>query len=711
MNKHIYEEKIINCSKITKEEKQDYINNLVFNSNKIMLKNKIDLNQFYEDFNSIIFNTKKLYVYLNMQDCENSNIDYMQHYYNAIKDINIIFGEKNVILQNTRFFTLNKKKIIRCFLVYCEDSNIKEIFEQDQLKVKNELCEFNLTIWNIRSLLSQIHQMNLYKMLYFDLFKDITEKKISHFIDAQKNGLQNNIGIIKNEKKNENFIQYHINQFNIIYDNTSFPDSPITFTFNIITKVFRLSDKSVILTNINLYDDNHLTQMVILENVIPIKNKYDKKSISFNVNKYQYSKFYLYCMCIDIFKKDNSIIIINGRLVDSKPICENEQFFKRNIDKKLNIGFVYEVHLENKIDEYKTDFYNMLYKELKWRYPDNIDLIDIRLDENLEINSIVEILNNSRCDCFICLTDVYNYEENKDLEINDYYKKIKNFILQQKFKNEKPLIVQGIIINSEENNEDENEEDENKNFKDKIKISFFDLCSKYIFYNNELKFNSSFEESSYALIAFDSKNKLCSFIKFSTHNKVINIEQKELCSVCSENAKELKDDIVLKDFLSKKIDNYFDFLKKVTLYDDFIIYDFKEKTFLLSSKNKLYLLSDDRFSLREEYILNYRKGRKNKGKESKFIMSPLMPLYNISRSFDSQIFIFELNNEKYYLVANDKNKCKEHPQSPLTKIYMNKSNDRLMDLYFKGINLNIIRNNLNAKITLFEKFSTIHMIN
>jgi hypothetical protein len=70
-----------------------------------------------------------------------------------------------------------------------------------------------------------------------------------------------------------------------------------------------------------------------------------------------------------------------------------------------------------------------------------------------------------------------------------------------------------------------------------------------------------------------------------------------------------------------------------------------------------------------------------------------------------------LNNEKFYFVGNDLKKTSEHPQSPLVKMYFNENNDQLLDLYFKLITCNVVRNSLNTKTTLLEKFSKIHMVN
>lgn len=56
-------------------------------------------------------------------------------------------------------------------------------------------------------------------------------------------------------------------------------------------------------------------------------------------------------------------------------------------------------------------------------------------------------------------------------------------------------------------------------------------------------------------------------------------------------------------------------------------------------------------------------------------------------------------------------KTLEHPQSPLVKMYLNENNPSLLDLYFSVITANVVRNGLNTKTTLLEKFSKLHMVN
>lgn len=151
--------------------------------------------------------------------------------------------------------------------------------------------------------------------------------------------------------------------------------------------------------------------------------------------------------------------------------------------------------------------------------------------------------------------------------------------------------------------------------------------------------------------------------------------------------------------------------KQLSSYKDFMIYDIRENNFLLCSSENTYLLSDNEFAQRKELILKHKAGRINNGKESVYIMASLMPLYNIPQASDRQIHVFDMDNESFYFVGNDLSKKSEHMQTQLVKMYFSENSNTLSDIFFKLMTCNVVRNGLNAKTTLLEKFSKIPMIN
>lgn len=85
--------------------------------------------------------------------------------------------------------------------------------------------------------------------------------------------------------------------------------------------------------------------------------------------------------------------------------------------------------------------------------------------------------------------------------------------------------------------------------------------------------------------------------------------------------------------------------------------------------------------------------------------------YNIPQSSDRQIHVFDMDNESFYFVGNDLNKTLKHMQTQLVKMYFSENSNTLSDIFFKLMTCNVVRNGLNAKTTLLEKFSKIPMIN
>lgn len=736
MIEHTYIQKIKNGKAVNKDEKIDYINTLTFDSNKIILKNNdFNMSQLIQEFDDIILDTKNLYVYLDLQDLKHgedlSDNDYKELYNNSVKNIDNIFGNERIILHSSRLVKIkNKTNVSKAFLIYSE--NLNNSYHKNQKDIMNKIAIMNnLPKWDFRELIAAIHQMQLYKTLYKDLFINISDNRISNFVENTKKDKVYGVGIIKkttNDKKS-NGKKYTINSFKIESEFKNYKEK-ITFKFNIVTKVFVTKETSTSLSTIKTYNDK-MVQMAILGEVNSIPNYFDKKSITFNVDKFNDSKFHLYCLSMDILSKNKFSNILKGKIEQSFPILENEDFYKNNIQKKLIIGMVFEDHLKDKIEEYNFYFNNMLQNKSKWTTAENVEIKPIQIQHDLEEEKLIKQLKDANCDGFICLTDIENYNEEKDenndiVILNDYYKIIKNYNLNQNLKNKEPFITQGLIVpnpqiaDSDIEEDIIDEEDKTDKFKDKIKTAFYELCTKYIFYTNQIKLTSSFEENEYLIISFHSPSKLCSCIKIKTKDNHIQIINKDLFQVTSKNGNGFKKEANLINWLSNKIENTNDVLKEINSYDDLIIYDLKEKNFLLCSSNQTYLLSDNDYKLRKELILEHRVGKtypiENKegeaiNKESKIIMSLLMPLYNVSKTMPSQIFLFEINNEQYYFVGNEMKKTLEHPQSPLVKMYFNENNPSLLDLYFSVITANVVRNGLNTKTTLFEKFSKLHMVN
>jgi hypothetical protein len=694
------------------------------------------MNQFSNDFDIILSNSNNLYVYLDYQDIGNSNSlldnDYKSIYKQSIKTIDNVFGLERIILHSSKLYRVgDKSKVLKAFLIYSETTSVDNYINNQKTIKKNIALISNLKTWDFRNLISVINQMQLYKTLYFNLFSKNSQNKISNFIETAKNDKIFGVGIIKKTTKDKKRggDKYTINTFKIEPEYLNHKEN-ICFRFNIVTNVFAVQNTTTTFSQICVHNHTKV-QMAILVDVIKIPNHFDKKAISFNVNKFDDSKFHLYCTSIDILKNNALTNVLTANIEKTLPILENEDFYKNNIKKSLTIGFVYEEHLESKISEYMHYFNEMLINDAKWIDSKKIKIELIKLVKNLEIKNTIDYFKKYNCDCFICLTDIdifsEDYEESEN--IHDYYKNIKNYILNQNLENKETLITQGLIVVSdkEASEDDENDEQENNKyfkdkkkvtFEDKIKTSFYELCTKYIFYNNVIYLNSSVENGHFYIMSFNSKKNLASLVEISIENNVITIINKELFRTFAKNGSEFKKDPDLLNWLSKKIINYKNILDKINSYDDFVIYDLKENNFLLCSSEQTYLLSDNEYSLRKDLILKHRAGKISRTKkkdgteqESLIIMPLLLPLYNIPKSTDRQIYLFNLNNEKFYFVGNDLKKTSEHPQSPLVKMYFNENNDQLLDLYFKLITCNVVRNFLNTKTTLLEKFSKIHMVN
>lgn len=730
---HPYLEKIKNNKDITKHEKLDYINSLIFDSNKIMLnKNNFNKNQFLEDFNSIISEQENLYVYLDFQDCncekKLSDKDYKDIYQQSIENIDNIFGKERIILQSSKLdFIKNDKDLfnsnsIKCFLIYSD--NVSNTYLENQKNILNKMLSLNsYAPWDFKNLLSIVHQMQLYKVLYKDLFIKISGDKISNFTEDSNRDKIHSTGIIKKTptKYKNKGEKYTLFNFNIKPDFKNFKEN-LTYTFSIVTKVYIVEENSKVLSTIRTYN-HQTTQMAVLSDVKSLRNFYDKKSITFNVNDFDDSKFHFYCLTVDILKRNKFTSISQSSLIKTYPVNENESFYKNNITKPLNIGIVFEEHLKNKIKEYVHYLTIMLDEKSKWATSQKIILIEIEIAQNLDEISLINTLKKSDCDCFICLTDIkINDDENDDEignneeEFNDYYRTIKNYILKQNLENKETLITQGIYVPKPITDDDS--ETEKDHFSDKIKTTFFEICTKYIFYKNNIVINTDLIENDYLLISFaiENENKLCSCIKIHTKDNNINIVDKRLIKINSTSGSGFKKDNDLINFLTPNIFNVKHILEKITSYDEFIVYDLKNQTFLIISHENTYLLSDNEYRERKEIIKTARNGntyvnKKGVIKDSLCFMSPLLPLYNVSKTMDSQIFLFELNNEKYYFIGNENKKTLEHPQSPLVKITSNVNNSDLFNLYFSLITDNVVRNGLNTKTTLFEKFSKLYIKN
>lgn len=734
MTKHIYLEKIINGKAITKEEKEDYIKTLTFNSNKIIINDKnFNMNQFSNNFDIIISNKSNLYVYLDYQNIDNINHlvenDYKEIYKQSIKNIDNVFGKERIILHSSKMHRIgDKSKIIKAFLIYSENTSFDNyINNQKNIKTSVALLN-NLKPWDYKNSITIINQMQLYKTLYIDLFSKTSHNKISNFIETAKNEKVFGVGIIKKTTQDtkRGGDKYTINSFKIEPEFLSYKEN-ICFKFNIVTNVFSTQKTTTTFSQICVHNKTKV-QMAILGDVIKIPNHFDKKAITFNIKKFDESKFNLYCSSIDVLKNNSLTNVLTSNIETILPILENEHFYENNIKNSITIGFVYEEHLEPKIPEYKYYFNQMLKNDAKWIDLNKIKIEFIKIKQNLEVIEIIEVLKSYHCDGFICLTDIDIYSEDYDEteERYDYYKNIKNYILNRNLENKETLITQGLIVVSDkeilENDEKENNKSSKDNkkatFEDKIKTSFYELCTKYIFYNNTINLSSKVGNGNFYIISFNSKKNLASLVEIEVKNSIIKIIHKELFKTLAKNGTEFKKDIDLNTWLSQKVTNHKIILDKINSYDDFVIYDKNENNFLLCSSEQTYLLSDNEYSLRKDLILTHKAGKVSRTKkkdgseqESVFIMSVLLPLYNIPKSTDRQIYLFNLNNEIFYFVGNDLKKTLEHPQSPLVKIYFNENNENLKDLYFKLITCNVVRNSLNTKTTLLEKFSKIHMVN
>lgn len=739
MTEHIYIEKIKSGKDVRREEKEEYIKTLTFNSNKIIINDKsFNMNKFSKDFDEIISNNHNLYVYLDFQDLGRSESlvekDYKDIYDQSIKNIDQVFGVERIILHSSKMFRIdNKTKMLKAFLIYSENTSSDKYLDNQKSVKKNISLMSNLPAWNFKDLISSINQMQLYKTLYIDLFSNNSKNKISNFIETARNDKVFGVGIIKKTTKDTKGIgqKYTINSFKIEPEFSSYKEK-ICFKFNVVTNVFVTTTSTSVFSNIKTYN-NKTVQMAILGDVNKIPNYYDKKSITFNVKKFDDSKFHLYCSSIDILKNNPFTKVLTANIEKTLSILENESFYKNNIKKSLTIGFVYEEHLDSKIDEYIYYFNEMLINDAKWIDQKNIKIELIKLEKNLEIINTINTLKSYNCDAFICLTDIDIFSEdyNESENINDYYKNIKNYILNQNLEKKETLITQGLIVVSDKEVLEENEDyeqDTNKSlkdkkkatFEDKIKTSFYELCTKYIFYNNLIQLNSSVEDGNFYIMSFNAPKNLACLVEIKVKNSSIEIINKELFKTDAKNGNEFKKDPQLISWLSQKITNYKEVLDRIKSYDDFVIYDIKENSFLLCSNEQTYLLSDNEYSLRKDLILTHRAGKtypkkKKDGteeqKESLIIMPLLIPLYNIPKSTDRQIYLFNLNDERYYFVGNDLKKTSEHPQSPLVKMYFNENNEHLLNFYFKFITCNVVRNSLNTKTTLLEKFSKIHMVN
>lgn len=733
MTEHIYVEKIKSGKDIKRAEKEDYIKTLIFNSNKIIINDKnFNMNKFSKDFDEIILNTNNLYVYLDFQDLGHSNSlvenDYKKIYNKSIKNIDQIFGTERIILHSSKMFRIdNKTKILKTFLIYTENTCSDEYINNQKSVKQNIALMINLPVWNFKDLISSINQMQLYKTLYIDLFSSNSQINISNFIETAKNDKVFGVGIIKKTAKDNKGVgqKYTINSFKIEPEFLSYKEK-ICFKFNIVTNVFVTKTTTSVFSKIHIHNNNTI-QMAILGDVNKIPNYYDKKSITFNVKNFDNSKFHLYCSSIDILRNNKFTNVLTANIEKTLPISENENFYKNNINKSLTIGFVYEEHLESQIEEYKYYFDEMLINDAKWTCSNNIKIELIKLEKNLEIKKIVDKLKNYNCDGFICLTDIDIFSEDYDESenIHDYYKNIKTYILNQNLENKETLITQGLIVISDkdilDDDRDNNKSSKDKKkatFEDKIKTSFYELCTKYIFYNNFIQLSSFVEDGNFYIMSFNAPKNLVSLVEIVVKNNTIEILNKELLKTDAKSGNEFKKDPKLINWLSNKITHYKEVLDKIKSYDDFVIYDIKNNNFLLCSDEQTYLLSDNEYSLRKDLILKHKAGKISRTKkkdgteqESVFIMPLLVPLYNIPTSTDRQIYLFNLNNEKYYFVGNDLKKTSEHPQSPLVKMYFNENNEQLLNFYFKLITCNVVRNSLNTKTTLLEKFSKIHMVN
>lgn len=731
MTENTYLQKIKTGVIVKADVKSDYLNTLTFDSNKFILKiNNFNMNQLNKDLKSIIKKATNLYVYLDFQNFKTekklSDQDYINSYNQSISNINALFGDERIILQSSKLIQINNKTTaVKAFLIYCDLPKNNYVNNQEEFLRKIILIN-GLKDWEYRSLIEVTHQMQLYKTLYESMFIDMPNNKLLNFVNNEKNRSVHGVGLIKKTRKNQknNEDTYTINNFKIEPEYKECKKD-ITFKFYIVTNVFETKETTPVLSAIKLFSNNPV-QMAILGETKSIRNLYDKKAISFDVYKFDDSKFNLYCSSINILKENEFTHLLTSKIVGSYPIQENDVFYKNNIDKKLTIGMVFENHLKDKIKDYEDEFNQTLQEKLTWASPDDIKINPIQINQNLTKEELIEQLNQANCDCYLCITDIDDYDTENSKK--DYYKILKQYNVEQNFANKKPFITQGIIVPSDQTEEIEIDDDQDKEvkkevFKAKIKTAFYELCTKYIFYSNEIKLTSPMKENDYLIISFDSEHKLCSCVQIKTKDEIIKIIDKKLIQLTTKRSKKFKEDINLINHLSNIInhENIEEFLKKISSYDDFIIYDLTEKNFLLCSNNNTYILSDNEYNLRIGLIKEHKKGKittkKNKKgevfeSESKFIMSLALPLYNITKKAKmNKVFLFELNNEKHYFVSNDLTKSAEYPQSPLVKMSLSANNPDLLELYFLVITSNVVRNGLNSKTTLFEKFSRLHMVN
>ena len=748
MTNHIYLDKIKSGSKITKEIKEDYIKTLTFNSNKIILNSKnFDENQFLHDFNIISSDSNKLYVYLDLQDSKSSNsskdnVDKLFHE-QSIKNIDSIFGDNRIILNSSRMFEISVKNgeknepinFCKAYLIYSECNEVEqtERYKDNQRLTRDKIEKVsNITLWSFKNLITYINQMQLYKCLYIGLFAKNSQHRISNFTEVSGNKQIFNVGIIRKEvtgSKTFGRPHYLMDSFKIekIYNKSRAVKDPICFKFSIETTKPVIKEAAPVFSQLCTFADTTV-QMAILGKVDSIKNFNAKKSITFNIKEFDNSRFNLYCMGVDILKSNPHTSVLTARLKETHPILENESFYENNIKMNLTIGLVYESHLNSYVHEFKKCMIDILEKKASWIKTKNIQIKPIEIAQNLEITKTVDLLKSHGCDGFICLTDIEDYMDNESggSGKHDYYKEIKNYSLKQNLENKEPLITQGLIIGDGYKGDEDDGDEVNvgakpqkgklkkkieEKIEEKIKVSFCELCTKYIFYNNIIHLRSTVGSGQYCVMSFSSEKKLASIVEIITNNQTVTIVNKDLFEINSKNFQELLENTDFIEWLTKKNKVPEDVSKQLSSYKDFMIYDIRENNFLLCSSENTYLLSDNEFAQRKELILKHKAGRINNGKESVYIMASLMPLYNIPQASDRQIHVFDMDNESFYFVGNDLSKKSEHMQTQLVKMYFSENSNTLSDIFFKLMTCNVVRNGLNAKTTLLEKFSKIPMIN
>ncbi len=635
------------------KEKLGYIKELTFNTNRFeMVKKFTDFIQLKQDFENIIQQSKNLYICLTITDKQeekngNSKDDEAITRENSLltNELNSIFGENRIILKSSKIYYINTfKKSFKFFLVNSNEMNQKAYVEKQKENLayinnhRNKLTDKN-DKFIIENMFIELHRINILKTIYEDLFEGNNPLKFRNFTETNKKKDKiTTLGFYKNsflnDEKTGEIITLQVPDITQIFSHNN--DKKYKFKLIIKTSKYYVPNNSTYTSYIKRMNDETKVEISIYSNIKKVNNFSDKNSITFSHAKFKESKYHLYCEILKTIEKNSYVRNTKTNLEKSYPIHEDKSFYRNNISGKITIGFIYEKSLAKEASETLRAIKKSIPKNtIKKKDKDtSIPLIEhsnlifksIEIIDNQDINKTIKKIERANCDGFICFNDIGDYKMAYDKkyeliskETVDYYKHLKEISQNNIIEGKKPIITQGILSNKTRNiyklienegmdtTEDEyiidDIEDTYTDIENKIDVVVQEILTKIIFYSNTIKFNSTFKNGEYGLIGFDSSSKKASFIHLKTENNQVHILHKDIFSTIeTEYGSQLRNNEKIMKWVSKNLNadtaKSKEILNRISSYEDFIIYDFKQKSFLACCNENTYLLSDEDYEMR-----------------------------------------------------------------------------------------------------------------